>query len=479
MYSQLPATRHFQPQLSPNRQCVAEILPGYMHTERQRVKIDCAQQFHNISIICTCESHAIGDVLSVNNYVNNTIYASIKYTEKNNSTLIIADNYCEEGWLHVNDVCYRVYPLAKDQCVTLNSTIISALNKPPWKYITQHFIPEIQNKEINLSLCSPNATAGLFMTVHGLYQCADFTYIAEHHVCDGDADCPDASDEMNCSDVCTFFAPQSNLSCYTLCTSDICACNRLYFQCTADGCISLSRFCDGIRDCQDRSDEILCLGELQASYQNPSDTHYRCISGYSIDIHRINDTVPDCPEHGDDEVWPSDSLPTMEVNNDNIMIACIPGHPKMFSPHLLCQLTLDAAGHLATCRNGAHLSDCIYHSCLHQYKCPCSYCIPVHAIYICDGRVDCPDGNDETDCNHTLVCPHLLKCKADGICVHKSDVNNGFINCPSYHDDEVTIGIKSCPDSCKCVGQAAYCEGNDLSSYIQQVGFVFELVAYV
>ena len=94
---------------------------------------------------------------------------------------------------------------------------------------------------------------------------------------------------------------------------------------------------------------------------------------------------------------------------------------------------------------------------------------------MCDGRVDCPDGNDEMDC-HALVCPHLLKCKADGICVHKRDVNNGFINCPSYHDDEVTFGMTSCPDSCQCVGQAVHCAGNDLSSYIQRVAFVRSLI---
>ena len=326
MYFQLPETQHFQPQLSPNRQCVAEIMPGYRHIERQWVKIDCDQQFHNVSVIC--ESHSIDNAQSVSSYVNNTIYASIKYIEKKNSTLVAVGSYCGEGWLHVNDVCYRIYPLTKDQCDTLNSTIIPALNKPHWKYITRHFDRETQNKETHLSLCSTNATAELLLTVHGLYQCADFTYIAEHHVCDGHADCPDTSDEKDCSDICTFFAPQSNLSCYTLCTSDTCACNRLYFQCSTGGCISLSKFCDGIRDCQDMSDEILCLSESQA-YQNLSDTNYRCISGHTIDIHRFNDTVPDYPEHGDDEVLPSDSLPTMVVSDDRIMIVCIPGHPKI------------------------------------------------------------------------------------------------------------------------------------------------------
>ena len=61
MYNQLPEIQHFQPQLSPNRTCVAEIMPGYKNTKRQWVKIDCDQQFRSVTIIC--ESHATDYVL--------------------------------------------------------------------------------------------------------------------------------------------------------------------------------------------------------------------------------------------------------------------------------------------------------------------------------------------------------------------------------------------------------------------------------
>ena len=68
--------------------------------------------------------------------------------------------------------------------------------------------------------------------------------------------------------------------------------------------------------------------------------------------------------------------------------------------------------HLATCRNGAHLSDCIYHSCPQRFECAYSYCIKLHAV--CDGVIDCPDAQDEHDCQ-ALSCPHTLKCKRDNV----------------------------------------------------------------
>ena len=259
---QLPEIQHFQPQLSPHRQCVAEIVPGYRHFKRQWVKIDCDQQFHNITIIC--QRQRTNYTPPNDNHVKHTIYAYIKYIEKDNGTLGVVDNYCEEGWFYVDGACYRIYPFDEDQCVTLNK----ALNRHPWKYIIQHFTYGVWNNLTNLFLCRSSTSAESLLTVHGLYQCEDFTYIAEHHACDGEADCPDGSDEMNCSDVCAFFVPQNNLSCYTACTDDICTCNKLYFQCIKGGCIPLSRFCDGIVDCQDMSDEILCLNESQISYQN-------------------------------------------------------------------------------------------------------------------------------------------------------------------------------------------------------------------
>ena len=461
LHSRLPGIYYSQPRISLGRQCVAMAVVGYQHFTRKWMKIDCSQYFNNITVICV--SHAQGYLQPSSRHIDQSIYADIEHVKRKDGVIRIAKEYCVEGWYHVKSQCHKISPVRLEACITFS---VSANENPLLRHIFQHFTDAMGD---HLFICSTNTTTESLMMVHGLHQCKDFTFIAEHHVCDGEADCPDASDEMNCDDVCTFFEPVNNLSCYTMCTSDICACNKMYFQCSSGGCISLSKFCDGIIDCQDMSDEILCVNESHV----PDEVQFRCLSGNAIGQHLVNDTVPDCPVYGDDEVWPSGCLSTGIVVDGSVMIACIPGHPKLFDFHLLCQLTWNTAGHLSTCRNGAHLSDCIYHSCPHQYKCAYSYCIPVQAV--CDGRVDCPDGSDEADCQNHL-CPHLLKCKTKNACVHKNDVNDGVTHCPAFKDDEITKGISSCPTECDCVGHAVYCMNNELDSFINQVSFARALV---
>ncbi|XP_045173466.2 uncharacterized protein LOC123535019 [Mercenaria mercenaria] len=49
------------------------------------------------------------------------------------------------------------------------------------------------------------------------------------------------------------------------------------------------------------------------------------------------------------------------------------------------------------CRSLSHLQNCENFSCPEDYaKCPGSFCIPL--MYVCNGRIDCPDGYDEKVC---------------------------------------------------------------------------------
>ena len=91
-----------------------------------------------------------------------------------------------------------------------------------------------------------------------------------------------------------------------------------------------------------------------------------------------------------------------------------------------------------------------------MYKCPLTYCVPLRLV--CDGWKNCPDGEDEDHCTD-VVCPGLLRCRADNVCVHPLDICDGIVHCLQSRDDESLCDIKDCPDSCLCFGNAIKCDG--------------------
>ena len=441
-------------------QCIGAFLTGRENIySRGWATMNCSEIMHNITVIC--EDRGTNVTVMYDKFIQNNTLISTYLTSDHQWK--VPQYYCPFGSIKMSDFCMTlIYDINKNnQCSILSDRTTTT----DWSYIIEkykHIISyDINNKLLQWAVCSLPLVS--IQQITGVYKCNDSTLIVDHFVCDGELDCPDGSDEENCQHVCHFTSNNhiNYTSCFHECYEEVCKCDSLYFHCISSSrCLPLSRFCDGIVDCSDNNeDEILCTkqtNQQNVRKQNQVE-HFQCTSGHVIDMDKVNDTMPDCPFHGDDELIPFQDKTVITVyDNSSVMVPCIAGHPKLFPVSAICQLLWDLNGELSMCRNGAHLTNCIHHSCPHQFKCPYSYCIPVQAV--CDGIMDCPHGSDEAMCNTSKHCPDLFQCKGPTHrCIHVHDLNNGVVNCPFYKDDEVKPGILHCPKYCTCIHHAMRC----------------------
>lgn len=136
-----------------------------------------------------------------------------------------------------------------------------------------------------------------------LFQCKNDLCIFKSWLCDGDKDCPDGSDEFNCSTTAKTTTPIPIPSG---------KCGPWQFTCKNQHCIPEWWKCDSVNDCGDNSDEIDC------NSRNPSKTtpspmpaptpseicqlnQFRCFDGQCIDEAWVCDGVRDCTQGEDEE----------------------------------------------------------------------------------------------------------------------------------------------------------------------------------
>ena len=86
--------------------------------------------------------------------------------------------------------------------------------------------------------------------------------------------------------------------------------------------------------------------------------------------------------------------------------------------------------------------------------------ITVYHGHICDGKWDCPHGNDENSSyyNNTILCVDKFKCRNSHTCIHVLDICDNKTDCP-YGDDEFMCLLKDiqCIKYCHCLGFAIWC----------------------
>ena len=110
-----------------------------------------------------------------------------------------------------------------------------------------------------------------------------------------------------------------------------------------------------------------------------------------------------------------------------------------------------------------------------MFKCQDSYCVPW--IYVCDGKWDCPEGDDEHSnpvCGNNVKCVNMYKCKHRHIiCIQLGNICDNESNCP-IGDDEMLCQLvnQACPALCQCLSLAVRCANfnfNDDTLFIQPV----------
>ncbi|XP_076466670.1 uncharacterized protein LOC143297941 [Babylonia areolata] len=213
-------------------------------------------------------------------------------------------------------------------------------------------------------------------------------------VCDGNGDCVDGSDEINCRSVTESQVDETTFVCDNLQT------------------IAKSQRCNGMTDCFDGSDEVDCTF---------------CNQGY------IMCTGVGCVP----------SLYAMYIDSCPVMPLVSEGKFVLSDPSVL---TLDGDGMSRMQPYDRNNDDGLFHCISGNY---------IPSFLLNNGELDCQFGEDEHIPSENVTCPGYYICQHFGNCVHPDFICDGIYHCP-YKDDERYCNLP-CPADCVCEGYAYFC----------------------
>ncbi|XP_058473588.1 low-density lipoprotein receptor-related protein 2-like isoform X1 [Solea solea] len=245
--------------------------------------------------------------------------------------------------------------------------------------------------------CAAQCKAGEFRCAHG-NRC-----IPSEQVCDGQYNCQDRSDEVDCS--------KQSEGCHHRCDNNT-------------RCIPETFLCDGEKDCGDGSDEEKC-GLVSCAINQ-----FRCANGKCVSEALRCDGYADCRDHSDEMECgrPPRCLTQLRCSNSH----------ECLQKEWLCDGEDD-------CKDGSDEKNCVTPPAkCREYQWQCgdsSQCIPVS--WKCDGTNDCHNGADENKCTQKKCLSHLFQC-GSGECVDMDLVCNGFTNCADRSDEGVGCARRNC-----------------------------------
>ena len=304
------------------------------------------------------------------------------------------------------------------------------------------------------------------------FLCKKAGYILHRYVCDGLIDCPnDNSDEVNCFIVkLGTFTQKLSFKNYLS--------ERQKGKCPPLYQLSKDKYCKQIIE-----GTLLEYKTVNKNIQNERTlkpkAQFKCKNGQIININLLNDLIPDCGPGAEDEPLLK-SLLSNKIGFNHckpLEIPCKDGHIKCYNISDICKFKLNSYYHLTPCRNGANLQNCKLFQCNSMFKCQESYC--TLWTYVCDGKWDCPHGDDEHGnpvCGNMINCINMYRCKYNSkICIQLGNICDSEINCPNG-DDEMLCQLVNqvCPSACQCLGLAVKCESLDVNN--NDIHFSFKIV---
>ncbi|KAG7487655.1 hypothetical protein MATL_G00025760 [Megalops atlanticus] len=254
--------------------------------------------------------------------------------------------------------------------------------------------------------------------------------------CDGEAECPDGSDEAD-----------------STCSRQTCPPEKFDCGGSTNKCVSLSWRCDGERDCENGADEEECAADAKACAAN----EFQCRNRKCIAPIFHCDGDDDCGDGSDEEKCSAPACGQHEFRCNNS--ECIP-HLWSCDGDADCADKSDESMERCGRRTEPQKPSCASG----EFQCGSGEC--VHLNWKCDGEADCKDKSDETSCPLLTCRPDEFQC-GDGSCIHGTKQCNKVHDCPDFSDEAGCVNTTKCEGPLKfmckngeCIESSRVCDSH-------------------